>query len=58
MNEYDKIQIEQRKLNRKLDEIVARKVRDEYSGMRKSYVMHTPPEALRALGEKSRKEID
>lgn len=55
MNEYDKLQLEQRELNRKLDEIVVRKVREQYSGMRKSYVIHTPPEVLRNLGERNRR---
>lgn len=52
LSEYDKIQLEQKELERKLDEIVVRKVREEHSGMRKSYAMHTPPEVLRNLGKK------
>ncbi len=52
---YDKLQLEQRELERKLDEIAARKARDKYEGMKPSYCMHTPKAAMQRLGERSRK---
>lgn len=55
MTEYDKIQMEQKKLERKLDEIAARRAKEMRERNRKSYCMHTPPEVLRALGEANRK---
>lgn len=58
MSEYRKIQIEQRELDKKLDEIAtriakARKERNKYS-----YVIHTPKEALKRLGERSRTHLN
>ena len=54
LTEYRKIQMEQRELERKLDEIAVRHSRERCAKNRKSYCMHTPPEALCALGQRSR----
>ena len=52
ISEYDKLQLEQRELERKLDAISIRNVHSKYSGMRKSYAMHTPAEVMRNLGKR------
>ena len=52
MTEYDKIQREQKELERKLDEIAARRAKERQERNRKSYCMHTPPEVLRNLGKR------
>ncbi len=54
MSEYRKIQIEQRELDRKLDEIAARRAKERKAASKISYCMHTPKEAMRRLGERSR----
>lgn len=55
ISEYRKIQIEQRKLEEKLDEIAKRHAHKPLGSFgNPSYCMHTPPKAMRALGERSR----
>ena len=54
MSEYRKIQIEQCELDRKLDEIAARRAKERKEASKISYCMHTPKEAMRRLGERSR----
>jgi hypothetical protein len=58
MTEYEKIQQEQKELERKLDEIAVRRAKERRSRNRRSYCMHTPPEALRRLGERSRNHMN
>lgn len=53
ISEYRKIQIEQRELDRRLDEIAMRKAQQRSSGRKASYCMHTPKEAMQRLGKKS-----
>lgn len=52
MTEFRKIQIEQRELDRKLDEIAAKKAKERQEQNRLSYCMHTPLEVLRNLGKR------
>lgn len=54
MTEYRKIQIEERKLRDKLDEIAAHKALERKAANKISYCMHTPKEAMRRLGDRSR----
>ncbi len=49
-----KAQLRQRELNRKLDEIAADRAKERRAANKVSYCMHTPKEALRELGERSR----
>lgn len=54
MSEYRKIQLEQRKLDRELDQIASQKAKDWKAARRVSYCMHTPKEALRQLEQRAR----
>lgn len=53
-SEFRTIQLEQRKLDAKLDLIAAKRAREWKAETRVSYCMHTPKEALRRLGERAR----
>lgn len=55
MSEFRKIQLEQRKLDRQLDEIAAKRAREFQKGRYPSYCMHTPPEVLDRLAKGRRK---
>ena len=54
ITEYRKIQIEQKRLEEKLDEIAAKRARKRREKNKYSYAMHTPKEAMRKLRERSR----
>ncbi len=56
ITEYRKIQIEQRELDKKLDEIAEKKSKERCKKRRLSYAMHTPPEVLRNLGNRSKRK--
>lgn len=55
MSEFRKIQLEQRKLDSKLDEIAAKRAREFQKQRYPSYCMHTPPEVLDRLAKGKRK---
>lgn len=52
---YRRSQIEQRKLDRELDQIATEKGRKFQKGRYPSYCMHTPPEVLDRLAKGRRK---
>lgn len=54
ISEYRKIQIEQRELDRQLENIVDRKIKERKDASKVSYCMHTPRAVLRRLGDRSR----
>lgn len=54
ITEYRKIQIEQKRLEEKLDEIAAKRARKRREKNKYSYAMHTPKEAMRKLEERPR----
>lgn len=54
-NEYCKAEIRRKELNKKLDEIAAYRARVRRVMKEPSSHMHTPKEALKELGERSRK---
>lgn len=54
-SEYRKAEIRRIRLNKMLDEIAAHRAKQRREEYKKSYPMHTPKEALKELGESSRK---
>ena len=57
MSEFRKIQLEQRKLDSKLDEIAAKRAREFQKERYPSYCMHTPPEVLYRLAKGGHKDV-
>ena len=49
ITEYRRIQIEQKRLEEKLDEIAAKRARKRREKNKYYYAMHTPKEAMRKL---------
>lgn len=55
ISEYRKAEERRIRLNKMLDEIAAFRSKQRREEHKKSYPMHTPKEALKELGERSRK---
>lgn len=53
ISEYRKIQIEQRELNRQLDDVVKCKIKKRKDNHEASYFIHTPKAVLHRLGDRS-----
>ena len=53
---YEKLRQEQKELDQKLQDIVVRKVREDWEKDKRSYAMHTPKPVFKRLGEESRKK--
>ncbi len=54
MTEYKKAQLKRCELKRKLDEIAEYRAKERRAANKASYCMHTPKDAMRELGERSR----